>query len=327
MGRPISWSAGKHLVPFAQRLLHALSGGEQLLDLTIDRVKDVLRSRSHVVTRLPTRVTDIEKLGDLSERKSEPLRVPHHVQPVNHRLQVKAVPGSGTLWTRQQPEAFVIANRAGTHTTQRRELANRQESVHLPNISTLDLGVHCKVYDCGMSKMRLLTFLAALNTVCPLMAQTAPHSMPPEMTHEEHLRQLHKDAELKKRGNEAMGFDQDAATHHFRLTMRGGAIEVAVRDPADAVGLERVRSHLREITEEFAMGAFAKPLATHGELPPGVPVMRDKIAAISYTYEDIPAGGRVNIVTTDTTARAAVHDFLRYQIQKHATGDVLTITK
>lgn len=48
-------------------------------------------------------------------------------------------------------------------------------------------------------------------------------AMPPGMIHEEHLAQMQKDAELKKRGADAMGFDQDKTAHHFssRKVIRG----------------------------------------------------------------------------------------------------------
>lgn len=164
--------------------------------------------------------------------------------------------------------------------------------------------------------------------VIALAGQTPQHpTMLPGTTHEDYLRQLQKDAELKERGAAAMGFDQDATTHRFRLTAAGAAIEVTVKDYADAAGLEQVRSHLREITRQFAAGDFATPLATHGDMPPGVPIMQDGKAAIAYVYEDIPVGGWVRIVTTDTTALAAIHDLLRYQIRQHATGDSLAITR
>jgi hypothetical protein len=174
----------------------------------------------------------------------------------------------------------------------------------------------------------LLTVVTRLVLDIALAAQTTQHTpMPSGTTHEEHLKQVQKDAELKKRGAAAMGFDQDATTHHFRLAATGGAIEVTARNSGDARDLEQVRSHLREITLQFAAGDFAKPLATHAELLPGVPTMLDRKGAIAYVYEDIPAGGRVRIVTTDTIARDAVQEFLRYQIREHATGDPLRITK
>jgi hypothetical protein len=57
--------------------------------------------------------------------------------------------------------------------------------------------------------------------------------MPAGMTHEAHLAQMKKDAELKARGALAMGFDQDQTTHHFLLTADGGIIEVGVSEPSD----------------------------------------------------------------------------------------------
>jgi hypothetical protein len=152
-------------------------------------------------------------------------------------------------------------------------------------------------------------------------------AMPPGMTHEQHLEQLKKDAELKKRGAEAMGFDQDKTTHHFRLSSSGGAIEVSINDPADGAGRDQVRRHLEEIAAEFTTGAFDKPFATHGEVPPGVGAMQQRKNAIVYAYEDTPDGGRVRIDTSDTQARSAVHEFLRYQIREHKTGDPLTVAK
>jgi hypothetical protein len=52
--------------------------------------------------------------------------------------------------------------------------------------------------------------------------------------------------------------------------------------------------------------------------------LRDRIA---YAYEDVPGGGRVRITTRHATALAAVHQFLRYQITDHKTGDRLEITR
>ena len=42
---------------------------------------------------------------------------------------------------------------------------------------------------------------------------------------------------------------------------------------------------------------------------------------IRYRFEQTALGGRVGIVTTDPAALAAVHAFLRYQIQDHQTGN------
>ncbi|OFW30275.1 MAG: hypothetical protein A3H97_09330 [Acidobacteria bacterium RIFCSPLOWO2_02_FULL_65_29] len=156
-------------------------------------------------------------------------------------------------------------------------------------------------------------------------AASAQHSaMPGGMTHEQHMKQMKKDAEMKQHGNVAMGFDQDATTHHFTMTTDGGAVAVAANDPADTTSLSQIRSHLQEIAVAFKHGDFGKPLATHSEFPPGVPVMQRLKSEIAYTYEQTPTGGIVRIATSNAEARTAIHEFLAYQVTEHKTGDPLS---
>jgi hypothetical protein len=122
-----------------------------------------------------------------------------------------------------------------------------------------------------------------------------------------------------------MGFNQAATAHHFRLTTAGGAIEVVARDPNDHALLAQVRTHLQEIAAEFAAGQFGKPFMTHGEAPAGVRVMEQQQDKIVYTFEELRDGGRVLITTSDRRAKNGVHEFLRYQIREHQTGDSLTV--
>ena len=150
------------------------------------------------------------------------------------------------------------------------------------------------------------------------LAATAQHGvMPPGMSHEAHLAQLQREAEMKARGAVAMGFDQDTTTHHFRLTPGGGTIEVSVNDAADTDGREQIRRHLREIAIAFSSGRFEKPFATHGEMPPGVDTMTQLASSITYAFEETPRGGLVRLTASDARAISAVHDFLRYQIREH----------
>jgi hypothetical protein len=148
-------------------------------------------------------------------------------------------------------------------------------------------------------------------------------AMPKGMSHDEHMKQMAKDEALKKRGGDAMGFDQDATTHHFRIAPDGGSIEVIANDGNDAATVAHVRDHLQSIAAAFARGDFGKPEETHAEVPPGVPVMRKNAAKIAYAFEEAPAGGIVRIRTTDPRTIAAVHDFLRYQIAEHHTADLV----
>jgi hypothetical protein len=156
-----------------------------------------------------------------------------------------------------------------------------------------------------------------------LVAGRQHPAMPAGMSHEEHLKEMQKDAALQKHGAEAMGFDQNATAHHFRLTARGGSIEVEVLRSTDETLLTQVRTHLQAIAGDFANGDFAKPFATHAEIPPGVVTMQQRRLHIQYRYEDTPLGGRVAIETTDSKSLEAIHAFLRYQIVEHKTGDSL----
>ena len=123
-----------------------------------------------------------------------------------------------------------------------------------------------------------------------------------------------------------MGFDQDRTTHHFWLFPDGGAIDVGANDAADAKNRDAIRSHLPHIAMMFGSGDFTAPMLVHDSSSvPGTKVMAERKAAIRFQYVETANGGRVNIVTTDATALAGIHEFLRYQIAEHKTGDPMTV--
>jgi hypothetical protein len=176
----------------------------------------------------------------------------------------------------------------------------------------LDLEVDSRVEDGWQERTDMTALLAAI------LAFALQHpAMPAGMSHEEHLRQMAKDAELKKRGTIAMGFDQEKTAHHFRTSAAGGSIEVEVTDPADSATRDQVRGHLKEIAAAFAKGDFTKPFQTHAEVPPGVPSMARRTAVIRYKYEDTAGGGLVRISTSNPEALKAIHEFLDYQTREH----------
>jgi hypothetical protein len=101
-----------------------------------------------------------------------------------------------------------------------------------------------------------------ISFVALVLLLTGQHpQMPAGMSHEEHLKQMQKDEAMKKRGAAAMGFDQEATTHHFRLAATGGSIEVTVKDIADEKTIAAIRSHLRSIAGEFAAGAVRQAVS------------------------------------------------------------------
>ena len=127
------------------------------------------------------------------------------------------------------------------------------------------------------------------------------------------------------RAEKAMGFSQERTTHHFHLTEAGGVIEVRTNDDADTTTCDHIRHHLREISEAFARGDFSFPMMTHGKVPPGVEEMRHLKDTIAYTYVETDGGGKVVVSSANPEARKAVHDFLRFQIEEHHTGDPIHV--
>src|SRR5262245_32298145 len=131
---------------------------------------------------------------------------------------------------------------------------------------------------------------------------------------------------IDARGAAVMGFDQEKTAHHFRLYEDGGAIEISVRNDTDVADRDAIRSHLPHIAAMFAEGRFDRPMLVHdSKNVPGTAAMTRLRDRIRYRYSETPGGGRVDIVTSDPAAVEAVHDFLRFQIDEHETGDSLTV--
>jgi hypothetical protein len=127
-------------------------------------------------------------------------------------------------------------------------------------------------------------------------------------------------------GAMVMGFDQAAAAHHFYVFADGGRIAIDVKSTRDTTNRGAIRAHLAHTATMFGNGDFEAPMLVHGTKDvPGIGVLAARHEKIAYRYAETAAGGRVDIVTTDAAALAALHDFLRYQIREHKTGDALKI--
>jgi len=125
-----------------------------------------------------------------------------------------------------------------------------------------------------------------------------------------------------ERGAMVMGFDQEKTAHHFYLYRDGGAIDIAVTHPPDPENVAAIRSHLPYIALMFGVGNFSAPILVHdSQHVPGIATLTTRKDMVRYRYLETPGGGRVDIVTTDPQALSALHDFLRYQIVEHRTGD------
>jgi hypothetical protein len=154
--------------------------------------------------------------------------------------------------------------------------------------------------------------LALMMSAAP---ETAPHdhaACPMAGTHRE---------EVDHRHDQATGVPHEGAAHHFLLTPEGGTIRLEATRADDTATRDRIRGHVAVVARAFAAGDFALPMEIHARVPPGVDVMTAKKSAILYAFAPTDRGGEVRITTSDAEARAAVHAFLRFQIEDHVTGD------
>ena len=135
------------------------------------------------------------------------------------------------------------------------------------------------------------------------------------------------DRNVDQRGDHVMGFDHEKTTHHFRLSPAGGSVEVSANDPEDSESRDAIRMHLAHVAGMFAEGNFDAPMLIHDRVPPGVPMMKRKKSVIEWKFEEMLSGGRVRITTKDADALAAIHEFLRFQIEDHRTGDSKDVSR
>jgi hypothetical protein len=180
----------------------------------------------------------------------------------------------------------------------------------------------------NLKRRLFLAVLACGAFAAPLLAGEEKPSCP---LHEEHQKaaqaapQGHAGhdhhAALDARGNHVMGFEHTRTTHHFLLEHDGGVIQVQANDANDAGSVAQIRSHLAGVAKAFSAGDFSMPREIHDRVLPGVPEMARLKDAISYRFEEIERGARVRITTEDPEALAAVHSFLKSQIEDHRTGD------
>jgi hypothetical protein len=153
------------------------------------------------------------------------------------------------------------------------------------------------------------------NPVCLMHLQQKPSAEDPR----------HKG--VVQRGDEVMGFSHEKTTHHFRLYADGGAIEVTANQAEDTESRDAIRAHLGHIVTMFAAGNFSAPMLIHAQNPPGTEEMKRLRDTIQYKLVTTERGASIRITTKDADALRAVHEFLRFQIDDHQTGDSLEVTK
>ena len=123
-------------------------------------------------------------------------------------------------------------------------------------------------------------------------------------------------AQVQARGHTAMGVDQYTSSHRFEPLPDGGRIALQ-RDPADSAGVAQIRTHMRAIAQAFRRGDFSIPGFVHDQQVPGTTAMAAHRAHISYEADTLSGGAQVRLRSSDSTAVAAIHEFLAFQRHDH----------
>jgi hypothetical protein len=158
----------------------------------------------------------------------------------------------------------------------------------------------------------LMTVLAGCNPRTPAASRTANT---PSSTADSAF------AQVQQRGHVAMGVDQYSSSHRFESLSDGGRITLT-RDRADPTGVRRIRAHMADIALAFRRGDFTIPGYVHARAVPGTAIMAERQAWISYRADTVPLGGSLRIHSTDSTALAAIHQFLAFQRRDHRSSHV-----
>ena len=161
-------------------------------------------------------------------------------------------------------------------------------------------------------------------TVCSALALAAPAAPAQEKMDHCGAKSDHH-AQVNARGDKVMGFDHEKTAHHFLLSPAGGSIEVTANRAEDGESRDAIRGHLAHIAKKFSEGDFEAPMLIHDRIPPGVDTMKRKKSEIQWKYEELESGARLVASTKDPESLAAIHDFLRFQIADHKTGDPATV--
>jgi len=124
-------------------------------------------------------------------------------------------------------------------------------------------------------------------------------------------------AEMLKRGDIAMEFNQSKISHQFVITPTGGEIKISALDINDNQIISQIKDHVKNIQKEFSAGDFNRSSFIHATNVPGADVMTDKKDLIDYGIVDMKNGSSLILMTNDTEVIDAISKFMEFQATEH----------
>ena len=127
----------------------------------------------------------------------------------------------------------------------------------------------------------------------------------------------HDMTQMMQRGNLAMGFDQSKIAHEFSSTKDGGQIKITALDEKDTNTINQIKSHTRDIQNDFTEGNFTKPFFIHSESVPGTDAMTQNKDQIQYKIQDLKNGSTLLLITNNSSLVSSINQFMTYQSTEH----------
>ena len=127
----------------------------------------------------------------------------------------------------------------------------------------------------------------------------------------------HNMTQMMQRGNLSMGFDQSKIAHEFSTTKNGGQIKITALDEKDNNTINQIKSHTRDIQNDFTEGNFTKPLFIHAESVPGTDAMTQNKDQIQYKIQDLKNGSILLLITNNSSLVSSINQFMTYQSTEH----------
>ncbi len=127
----------------------------------------------------------------------------------------------------------------------------------------------------------------------------------------------HNMTQIMQRGNLAMGFDQTKISHEFSSTKDRGQIKITALDEKDNKTINQIKSHTRDIQNDFSEGNFTKPFFIHAESVPGTDAMTQNKDQIQYKIQDLKNGSILLLITNNSSLVSSINQFMTYQSIGH----------
>jgi hypothetical protein len=127
----------------------------------------------------------------------------------------------------------------------------------------------------------------------------------------------HNMTQMMQRGNLVMGFDQYKISHVFSSTKDGGQIKITALDDKDNQTINQIKSHTRDIQNDFTEGNFTKPFFIHAQSVPGTDAMTQNKDQIQYQIQDLENGSILLLITNNSNLVSSINQFMTYQSTEH----------